>query len=287
MKKYIGYFKIWFIVLGILLVAGIGCKVVSMGNKADGQRANTESPAERVFDYADKLTEEEEDALRAQIAETEDRIGYDIVIVTLNETLEEYVKEYEPIIGPVEPYQYTMVYADNFYDENKFGYNAPYGDGVLLVDNWYREKDGKIHSWLTTTGRAIDEYSQEAIDSTLSLALETVDEDPYGAYSKFVSYVGIDLGETYLIPGFISLPAALIIGLVFFLVHRGGKRGKKTITSTTYVESGRPKIREQQDIYLTKTVTKRKIERSSGSSGGGGSHTSAGGRSHGGGGHSR
>lgn len=287
MKKYVGYFKIWFIIIGVLLVAGIGCKIVSVNQKVDYQRGNTEAPTERVFDYADKLTDDEEQALREQIRETEDRIGYDIIIVTLDETLEDYAKEYEPIIGPVEPYQYTMVYADNFYDDNKFGYNAPYGDGVLLVDNWYREKDGKIHSWMTTTGRAIEAYSQDMIDSTLSLALDTVDEDPYGAYSEFVTYVEIDLGDSSLIPLFFAVPIALAAAIIFFFINYGGRRGKKTITAITYVESGRPNIREQQDIFLTKTVTKRKIETSSGSSGGGGSHTSSSGRSHGGGGHSR
>ena len=294
MKKYLGYFKIWFIVTGIFLVIGIGCKIYTSIQKVDFVRTNTEATTtERVFDYADKMTDEEEESLRQKIAVTEDAIGCDIIVVTLNETLEEYAKSYEAQIGQVEPYQYTMVYADNFYDEHKFGYNEPYGDGVLLLDNWYREKDGRVYSWLCTTGKAEYEYSSEMIDSTLNLSLENVEENPYEAYSLFVDLVAIDLAQkgegAPLIPAIYSFPLALIAAVIFFFVNRGGKKGSKTISTTTYVEGGKPEILDRRDIFINKTVTKRVIqtESSSKSSGGGGSHVSAGGRSHGGGGHSR
>ena len=294
MKKYLEYFKIWFIVAGIFLIIGLGCKIYTNSQKVDFVRSNTEAlTTERVFDYADKMTDEEEESLRQKIAVTEDKIGCDIIIVTLDETLEDYAKSYEPQIGHVEPYQYTMVYADNFYDEHKFGYNEPYGDGVLLLDNWYREKDGSVYSWMCTTGKAEHRYSSDMIDSTLSLSLENVEEDPYHAYSLFVDLVAIDLAQkgegAPLIPAIFSFPLALIAAVIFFFVNRGGKKGSKTISTTTYVEGGKPEILDRRDIFINKTVTKRVIqtESSSKSSGGGGSHVSAGGRSHGGGGHSR
>ena len=49
-------------------------------------------------------------------------------------------------LGYLTPDRYTMVYADNFYDEHQFGYDRPYGDGVLMLDNWYREADGGVYS---------------------------------------------------------------------------------------------------------------------------------------------
>lgn len=294
MKKFLKVFKFPLIVLAVFLVIGIGCKIVTSKRTVTYVRSNTEClTEERVFDYADKLTDDEEAELRKKIAQAEVFCGCDIIIVTLEESLEEYAKSYESVIGPVEPYQYTMVYADNFYDENKFGFDAPYGDGVLLLDNWYRESDGRIYSWMCTTGKVQDKYTSEMIDETLNMCLENVDDDPAYAYGQFVEMVAAEMGpydpamRTF--GQFVSVGVGLLAALIFYLVNHGGKKGDKTIHTSTYVKGGRPEMREKQDIFITKTVTRRKIEttsRSSGSGGGGG-HISAGGRSHGGGGHSR
>ena len=51
-------------------------------------RGNSQDPTERVFDYADMLTDEEEQNLREYIAECEEKIQADIVIVTISESVE-------------------------------------------------------------------------------------------------------------------------------------------------------------------------------------------------------
>jgi len=295
MKKYIKFFRIPFLILAIFLIIGVGCKIVTSNReKQKYVRKNTEClTKERVFDYGDKLTEEEEQELRAKIAEAEVFCGCDIILVTLNESLEEYAKSYEDKIGPVQPYQYTMVFADNFYDENKFGFNAPYGDGVLLLDNWYREADGRIYSWMCTTGKVQERYSSQMIDETLDICLEYVDDDPASAYGQFVDMVAAEMGPydpaVRTFGSMVSLGVGLVAALIFYLVNHGGKKGKKTVHTSTYVRGGRPQIKERQDIFITKTVTRRRIQTDNGgrSGGGGGSHRSAGGHSHGGGGHSR
>lgn len=293
MKTYLKFFKIPLIIFAVILVIGVGCKMITSSREAQTYvRTNKEClTEERVFDYADKLTEEEEEELRTKIAEAELFCGSDIIIVTLDESLEEYAKSYESVIGPVEPYQYTMVYADNFYDEHKFGFNEPYGDGTLLLDNWYREADGRIYSWMCTTGKVQEKYSSAMIDETLDICLENVDEDPAYAYGMFVDMVAAEMGPydpTMRIFGtIVSWVVGLVAALIFYFVNHGGKKGDKTVHTSTYVKGGRPEVKERQDIFITKTVTRRKIQTSSGSSGGGGGHRSAGGHSHGGGGHSR
>ena len=296
MKAYLKFFKVPLLVVLVLSVIGIGCKVVSYKRVTEGYvRKNTQClTKERVFDYAEKLTEKEEEKLREKIAKAEKFCGCDIVIVTLDESLEEYAKSYEDKVGVVEPYQYTMVFADNFYDENKFGYNAPYGDGTILLDNWYREADGRIYSWMSTTGKVQEAYSSQMIDETLDICMENVDEDPAYAYGRFVELVAAQMGpydpELSTVGSAASWAIGLVAALIFYLVNHGGRRGKKTVTSSTYVQGGRPEFRDKQDIFITKTVTRRRIQTSSsgsGFSGGGGSHRSAGGHSHGGGGHSR
>ena len=85
-KKYISYFKFWF--LAILLLAVLLVVLLAVrGRESAAERTNQECDTqERVFDYADVLTADQEEALRAVIAEQEKRTACDIVLVTLNES---------------------------------------------------------------------------------------------------------------------------------------------------------------------------------------------------------
>ena len=292
-KKYISYFKFWF--LAILLLAVLLVVLLAVrGRESAAERTNQECDTqERVFDYADVLTADQEEALRALIAEQEKRTACDIVLVTLNESLADYAAAYKEELGYLTPDRYTMVYADNFYDEHKFGYDRPYGDGVLLLDNWYREADGGVYSWLSTCGRAEDRFSSSMIDSLLTEALANADQDSYGAYVKYVNLFAEMMTESGGIPDIpVFAPLVLaVLGTVLFVESAlRNHRGSKTVNLTTYVEGGKPELKRQEDIFLRKTVTKRHIERNTGSGGGGGGgghHTSSRGVSHGGGGHRR
>jgi len=292
-REYFRYFRFWFLALGIVMVIW---GVVFAGNRAlneKAERTNTECiTQERVFDFADVLTDEEENKLREQITRREKQTASDIVIVTLNESLEDYAKSYDPYVDYSE---FTMIYADNFYEEYKFGYNKPIGDGVLLLDNIYRENDGKVYTWLCTTGKVEDRYSERMIDSILDLFYEYVDTDPYRAYSEFVDRFYQDMtGDGNLeIPWYMAPFAAIVATAIFVAVNLSAGKGKKTTNVRSYVNGGKPAIRRKEDIFLRKSVTSRTIETSSSSGGshsgggGGGHHISSGGHSHGGGGHSR
>lgn len=291
MKKFVQIFKIPLIIFTCVFVIGIVCKVIADNRpKVEFVRNNSQCTTERVFDYADKLTEEQEEELREKIREAELLCGTDIVFVILDQSLEEYAKAFESVLGYLEPYEYTMVFADNFYDEGEFGYDMPHGDGVLFVDNWYRESDGGVYSWISTSGRAMNELSADNCEYILDMALDYVEDDPAYAYGYLV-----DLMEDYLNPntklgeglgGGISVLIGLVAGVIFFFANFGGKKGKKTIQTRTYVKSQNADVVERQDIFLTKTMSRRRIETQT-RSGGGGGHISAGGHSHGGGGHRR
>lgn len=291
MKGYLKYFRVYFIIILALAVVFLILSIARAGAKTE--RANTEcTTQERVFDYADKLTDSEEDSLRELIAKREKQTGCDIVLVTLNESLEEYAKGYEEQLGSLRPYQYTMVYADNFYDEHMFGYNKPQGDGVLLLDNWYRESDGSVYSWLSTCDKAKDRFSSSMIDNLLNEALEDVDSNPYQAYKKYVNLFYSDMTGKKEIPAAAVILIAAVATAIYIGVNLSRNKGRKTTGVTTYVAGGHPQIRNQSDMFLHKTVTKRHIQRDTGGSGGsgsggGGGHVSSGGVSHGGGGHSR
>lgn len=245
------------------------------------QRSNTGcATTERVFDGADVLTNKEEDKLRRLIAKREKQTGCDIVLVTLKEPLEEYARAIEPGVRSSE---YVRVYAEQYWENNGFGYDKPDGDGVILVDNWSREDDGKIHTWFCTTGRAYDAYYTEDIDHLLDNVYQYVERDPYRAYKAYVNTFYHDMMGFrvfhFSVPGFIPWLAGMVTALIFIFCNWRSKEGKKTTTANTYVAGGKPVFRVSQDRFLRKSVISRKIESSSGGSGGGG-----GGRSHGGGG---
>lgn len=288
MRQYIRYFRWIFIVTGTLAVIYAGLNLLH-GTKSFPDRANEEClTGQRVFDYGDVLSEAEEEKLTNLIAKREKQTGCDIVLVTLNESLKEYAREKEPRV----PYEeFVRVYAEDFYDSNAFGYDRPIGDGVLLVDNWYRESDGRVYTWLTAVGRADEKYTAARIDHLLDNVYRYVEKDPYRAYKTYIDCFYHDMSGggvfSFELPYWLPLAAAALSMVIFVIVHWSYKKGKKTVVPTAYV-NGSPQMYRREDVFINKIVTKRHIERSSGGSGGsggggGGSH----GGHHGGGGHSR
>ena len=84
MKAYFKYFRWLFLIVLVLAAAYVG--VYFLHNAVDGgaERGNRQAPTQRVYDFADKLTDEEESKLEALIAEREAQIRCDLVLVTLD-----------------------------------------------------------------------------------------------------------------------------------------------------------------------------------------------------------
>lgn len=290
MKQYFSYFKYLFIILGVVaLVTGVATGV----RYATGRhvRSNHDCPQERVYDYADVLTDKEEENLRKQIAKAETRTGCDIVLVTINESVLDYCGFKQNTDANWE--RAMMNYADDFYDENNYGFDEVHGDGVLLLDNWY---EGEKGTWLSTCGKAYMNYSTRMIDNVLDEVYDLVEISPYHAYTRYVKNVSADMGggQNIRLGLLTCIIVALIPSIIFIFVHLKPAEGKKSVTAQTYVEGGVPLMKVHADELINKTVTSRVIQtdssRSSGggsSSGGGGGHRSSGGVSHGGGGRRR
>lgn len=281
MKKYLRYFRWLFLVLGILAVLYAGISVYHSLRVTE--RGNTEClmEEERVFDYGDVLTDEQEESLSSLIEKRQRQTGCDIVLVTLNESLKEYAGEGVPYD------EFVKVYAEHFYDDNQFGYNVPGGDGVLLVDNWFREDDGKIYTWLCTTGKVREVYGSSQTDHLLDEVYRYVEKNPYKAYRAYVNGFYHDMagGLSVTVAWWLPLLAAAAATLVFIMIHWKSVKGKKTTTANTYVNGGKPLMNGQEDAFINKTIVTRHIQRADSS--GGGSGGGGGGGSHGGGGHSR
>lgn len=274
MKEYVKRFWIWYAIVLVLAAVYLVLSINANKGAIEYERTNTEClTEERVFDMADKLTDSEEQKLRELIAKRERQIGVDIVLVTLNDSgLTSETK--------------LMEYADYFCIDNKFGYDKAVGDAVIYVDNWY---NGYV--WMDTSGKAYARYSSSMIDNVIDKVCDVVNFDAYAGYERYVNQVWMDMSTklglgNVITPGAILI-AALIVTVIYLIANLSGRKGKKTTTADTYVAaSGQPALHHAQDIFVTKHVTRRRIESSSGGGGGGGfggSH-STGGHSFGGGG---
>ena len=270
MKKYFSYFKILFIAIGVLF---IGAVVAAATNNTESYtRRNDAAPAQRVYDYADVLSDTEEEELEELIAKREGQIGCDIVLVTISERVTETYGSRD--------WDYCMMNrADDFYIDHNFGFNVAHGDGALLLDNW-DEFDGG--SWLVTGGKVYEHYSYTTIDKILDDVYDKVLDDPYAAYKSYVEnlYKEMSGKQGISINPLIGLIGSVLVCAVFVKTHAKTKEGSKTTTETTYTENNSIKFNVKSDQFINKYVTSRVIPRSSGGGGGGRSSGRAGGHRH-------
>ena len=288
MKQFLNYFKIPFIIIAIMAIVCIGVRISKSGNsEMTWTNADTDLTG-NVFDYAENLTDAQERELDELISSVEDRIKCDIAVVTLDRSL--LLEGYKS-----EPSHWVMEYADDFADKHMMGYDKAYGNSIVFVDNLYREHTGRVYSWISTSGLAMEKLSKADTEEIMDIALADLsdysdEDDYYAAYSEVIrllpSYFegGSAKALNVLKPMYIAI-FSLAVALIYVLFNWSSKVGNRTTSSTTYVENGRPTITHQGDVFLRKSVSKVKIETSSGSGSGG--HISSGGHSHGGGGHSR
>lgn len=291
LRQYFKYFRIWFIVTGVILLITT-CVVVEQVIVQNAPRKNSLAPTERVFDFADVMTNAEEDELRELIAKYEQKCHMDIVIVTIDQEmgLDDWTWETN-----------MMNFADDFYDDRKYGWDMAYGDGALLLDNWYEDERGSQKgSWLSTCGkmeRIIGAYEEGRVFDAMDAY---IDSNPYKAYRAAIqrlaqyggSGAGFDGSELSAYACLLFIP--FVVALIYALVNLNQSKAKDTTAANTYVENGKPVLRFRADDFIRKNVVSHRIETSSGGSGGGhsgggshGSHRSSSGHSHGGGGRRR
>ena len=144
-----------------------------------------QSGTARVLDWADMLTDEQEEALEKKIASAEKAISADIVILIMNESIEEM---YPDLIymrsDETDAYKGIQRYAEEFWVEQGYGWNEPgnTGNGILMVDNIYRESNGWVYNWVAGAG---DLRFSVGNDSCQKLSQSFTDRLPYGDMPKY------------------------------------------------------------------------------------------------------
>lgn len=291
-RQYLHYFRFWFIGIGILAFVAAALWIgKSVGSNVP--RTNNDAPAERVYDYADVLTDSEEEDLRRYIAKMEKKAHIDIVLVTINYSVEGEEAMAEHGLSSPDWEKNMETIADDFWDENHYGYNKGFeGDGALLLHNWYPGQNGEH---LSTSGSVERRFSLRDIDTVLYAVDDHYADDPCKAYRAYVEEVCRLMGASLEVPfpWALALVLPVVITLIYAVTGASQKKAENTVAVNAYVAGGKPDLKEKSDDFLYKRVTTRKIETSgegsggsrSGGGGGGGHHHSSSGASHGGGSH--
>ena len=250
--------------------------------------------SEKIYDFSEILTEEEEQQLKERIDQFIEKYQMDLVIVTA---------EF--------PYSYDArneEYADDFYDYNDFGIGFQYNSGILLLRNT-NPADPYYH--MSTTGNAQLYFSDSRVDSVLDSIYDDIRAGRYyDAFDYFIDRVSYyiesgypDSAENYYIdeygtihekPKTYSVPWAPCAGISIFITSiimiiliKKNKMVKKARQASEYLNRNTKKITNRKDVFITSHISSYRISSSSGGGGGGGGHSShsgSSGVSHGGGG---
>lgn len=238
----------------------------------------------RLVDQADLLTDSEESALSDRLDEISERHQFDVVVVTV-----------DSLEGET-----AVVYADDFYDYNGYGFGDE-RDGILLLismeeRDWCISTTGYGITAFTDAGQA---YISERFVTDLSVG------DYAAAFTNFAVLCDAfitqaDTGEPYDIDHLPQEPfdlvwnlaVALIIAFVISLIVTGIMRGQlKTMHSQSeadnYIKQGSMHLTRKNDLYLYRHVDRRKKAENnsstrSGNPGGSQTHKSSSGTTHGG-----
>ena len=269
---------------------------ITDSNKGDILRTPAVDASEKIYDFADILTDDEEQEIKARIDQFIDKTNMDMVIVTDQFA---YSRDSE-----------NEEYAADFYDYNDFGLNFENNSGILFLRN---KNESDPYYDMYTFGNAQLYFINSRYDDILDSIYPDISTGKYltGLMSfikKTESYVlqGIpknmeeyyvdDDGMLQRYPGKYHFPWAMsiIISLVItiiimtILIHKN-KMVKKAYEASEYLKKGSVDINNRKNQFITSTISSYKISSDSGGSGGGGfsshSGSSGGGHSSGGGRH--
>lgn len=243
----------------------------------------------RVIDSLDYLSSDEISRLNENIGRIQSEKNIDVVIVITDK-----------LDGKT-----SMAYADDFYDENNYGFDSQYS-GILMLINM---KDREV--WISTTGLCIDIFTDSRIETMIGGITDKLKNgDFYAASNVYLDYVanyanqGIPSGQQRVeqpsvyygeelsyfdkVKGLATNPVvylvSLLISLGITLLLSLNSKGKKTTNFQTYEESGSFNLSQKEDMYLREFVTKTKVVKNESSGGTSSTHSGSSGRSHGGGG---
>ncbi|MBP5684588.1 MAG: TPM domain-containing protein [Bacilli bacterium] len=257
---------------------------------------------EKIYDFSDILTEDEEKELKGLIDEYYKKTGFEIVILTDNVA---YIKDSE-----------NTVYAEDFYDYNDFGLEDKYYSGVIIFRNTYENPyyemvaTGKAQIYYPLKENAlINNDDMLDIDYILDSIYDEISGKQYlSGFKHFISilntmydsgipremegYTLDDTGhlvppekppEEYKTPTILMLISSIVGTSIFTGVNvKKNKMVKHEYDADNYLDHSTINYTKRTDTFVNSVVTHHRISTDSGGSGGGGfsSHTGSSGFGH-------
>jgi uncharacterized protein len=226
-----------------------------------GEYANVDT-SEKVYDYADLLTDEEEAKLKDKIDALIKKSGYDVFIVLIDEN----------------PLYSAQSFINDFGDYNGFGLGENKSYVALLIDMDNRRVE------IDTVGDCVNKFDTKIEKMLDKIQPKLTKDNYYSACDAFLQKTKEYGTFTGKLPG--ALLKGILIGMGISVITTvimalQSKTIRKATEASKYT-SQPLKLTKSNDTYVRTYETK--VAKSNGS--GSGSHTSSSGRSHGGGGRS-
>lgn len=238
----------------------------------------------RIVDWADLLSDDEEQELSDMLDEISERQQLDVLIVTL-ESLEG-----EDIVA----------YADDFYDYNDYGLGEG-KDGIIFLlsmeeRDWCISTSGYGVTAFTDAGQEYmtDQFVPYLSDGDYAEAFRIFAKqcDDYITQARAGAPYDVDNIPTEPFSPLGALIIALGLGFVISLIVTGFMRlGMHSVYSASaadsYMKKDSLRLTKQRDLFLYRNVTRTEKPKetdnsTSGSTGGSTTHTSSSGNTHGG-----
>ncbi len=244
--------------------------------------------SEKVYDFADILSDSEEKYLKTKIDSFIEETNMDLVILTVN--------------FPYTNAKENENYAADFYDYNDFGIDFDKYDGILLLRNAY-SADPYYDMYMF--GEAQLYYNEDRCDNILDSIFSNMKSGIYlnamesfinrlktyynsGIPSDMADYYVDDMGylrRRYIFPWTVAiLVAGIGTAIIMYNLVNKNKMIRKAVQASDYLDKTSITYSIRQDVLIGSHTTHYTVSSSSGGSGGGGSHHSSSGSS--GGGHS-
>lgn len=235
---------------------------------------------EKIYDFAELLTEEEEKQLYDKVKEFIANTNLDLAIVTINSNVKDSTQEY----------------ADDFYDYNDFSI-----DGLAFVI----DMQNRIF-YISTAGKAMLYYDDYRIEYILSaLDQEMYNHEYFNACNTLISQLTeyydsgfSDNADKYVIVGtqiyrktpylLLSIIAVVSATIGTLILALRNKKIKLASNSNDYFDNKAFKITKDTKELISSNTSRVYIpptDSGGGGSSGGGFHSGSSGASHGGGGH--
>lgn len=241
--------------------------------------------SKKVYDFANILTEEEEQTIYTYSKEFMEKTGMEMIFVTIDM-----------------PYSYDSKneeYAADFYDYNDFGLDLEHYDGILLFRNNYsvdRYYD------MYTFGRAQLYFNQSRYDDILDSIYYDISHDDYlegfktfkdkcltyynyGIAMKYKNaYIDSNgfIRYNYSVPYFLAFAISSVITIIILtILVKKNKMIKKSTEASEYIDKNSINYKTKEDRFITSRTTSYTVSSSSGGShsgSSGGGHSSGGGR---------